>query len=196
MRREAFDKVLLDAARGAGAEVREGSARHRPGRRGRPGGRGDLPERRRPETVRARLVIGADGRRSVVARRLGLLREHRSLRKFAVRGYWDGMEGLEALGEMHVGGGGYCGIAPLSPRRANVTFVLDRREMAAGGRGPRGVLPAGAAPLAAPAGAASRMPRSSALRARSGPWPWRRARLGARRAPRGRLGRVLRSLHR
>jgi flavin-dependent dehydrogenase len=34
---------------------------------------------------------------------------------------------------MHVGGGGYCGIAPLSPRRANVTFVLDRTEMAAAG---------------------------------------------------------------
>jgi flavin-dependent dehydrogenase len=32
---------------------------------------------------------------------------------------------------MHVGGGGYCGVAPLSPRLANVAFVLDRREMAA-----------------------------------------------------------------
>ena len=34
---------------------------------------------------------------------------------------------------MHVGGGGYCGIAPLSPTLANVAFVLDRREMAAAG---------------------------------------------------------------
>lgn len=133
MRREAFDKVLLDAARDAGAEVREGVR-----------ATGLLLEDgivagvtcedgHGPETLRARLVIGADGRRSVVARRLGLLREHRSLRKFAVRGYWDGMDGLEARGEMHVGGGGYCGIAPLSGARANVTFVLDRREMAAAG---------------------------------------------------------------
>ena len=86
-----------------------------------------------PETIRARLVVGADGRRSVVARRLGLLREHRSLCKFAVRGHWEGMEGLVEWGEMHVGGGGYCGIAPLSARAANVTFVLDRAEMAAAG---------------------------------------------------------------
>jgi len=133
MRREAFDKVLLDAARGAGAEVREGvRATGLVVEDGRVAGV-TCENGGGPETVRARLVIGADGRRSVVARRLGLLREHRSLRKFAVRGYWDGMEGLEALGEMHVGGGGYCGIAPLSPRRANVTFVLDRREMAAAG---------------------------------------------------------------
>jgi len=133
MRREAFDKVLLDGARASGAEVREGvrvtglvtqdgtvtGVTCQDGRGG--------------ETIRARLVIGADGRRSVVARRLGLLHEHPTLRKFAVRGYWDGMDGLETLGEMHVGGGGYCGIAPLSAARANVTFVLDRREMAAAG---------------------------------------------------------------
>jgi geranylgeranyl reductase family protein len=132
-RREAFDQVLLDRARGAGAEVREGvRATGLVVEDGRVAGV-TCENGAGPETIRGRLVIGADGRRSVVARGLGLLREHRSLRKFAVRGYWDGMEGLEALGEMHVGGGGYCGIAPLSPRRANVTFVLDRREMAAAG---------------------------------------------------------------
>jgi flavin-dependent dehydrogenase len=81
----------------------------------------------------ARVVVAADGRRSMVARALGLLHEHRSLRKFAVRGYWDGMQGLEERGEMHVGGRGYCGIAPLSPTTANVAFVLDRAEMAAAG---------------------------------------------------------------
>ena len=84
-----------------------------------------------PRTIRARLVAGADGRRSVVARRLGLLRPHTRLRRFAVRGHWEGAEGLVELGEMHVGGGGYCGIAPLSPTLANVAFVLDRREMRA-----------------------------------------------------------------
>jgi flavin-dependent dehydrogenase len=132
-RRESLDAVLLDAARAAGAEVREGV---------RATGlvfasgvvAGVICENGvGPETLRARLVIGADGRRSVVARRLGLLREHRSLCKFAVRGHWDGMEGLEERGEMHVGGGGYCGIAPLGPRWANVTFVLDRAEMGAAG---------------------------------------------------------------
>ena len=131
MRRERLDRVLVDRAREAGVEVREGA--RVAGLVWRDGtvegvtavnGAG-------PETLRARLVIGADGRRSVVARRLGLLREHPRLRKFAVRGYWSGMEGLEERGQMHVGGGGYCGVAPLSASEANVTFVVDRPEMAA-----------------------------------------------------------------
>jgi geranylgeranyl reductase family protein len=133
VRREHLDRVLLDRARQAGVEVREGL--RVAGLLQRAGivegvtavnGSG-------PEATRGRLVIGADGRRSVVARRLGLLCEHRRLRKFAVRGYWEGMQGLEERGEMHGGGGGYCGVAPLSPTRANVTFVLDRREMSAAG---------------------------------------------------------------
>jgi flavin-dependent dehydrogenase len=64
-----------------------------------------------------------------VARGLGLLREHPRLRRFAVRGYWEGMEGLGDVGEMHVGGGGYCGIAPLGRDHANVAFVLDARAI-------------------------------------------------------------------
>jgi geranylgeranyl reductase family protein len=132
-RRDAFDQVLLDGARAVGAEIREGvRATGLVFEDGVVAGI-TCEDGVGPETIRARLVIGADGRRSVVARRLGLLREHRSLCKFAVRGHWDGMEGLEERGEMHVGGGGYCGIAPLSPRRANVTFVLDRTEMGAAG---------------------------------------------------------------
>jgi flavin-dependent dehydrogenase len=58
-----------------------------------------------------------------------LLREHARLRRFAVRGHWQGMEALGEVGEMHVGGGGYCGIAPLSHTVANVAFVLDVREL-------------------------------------------------------------------
>lgn len=131
VRREAFDQALLDRARSEGVEVREGV--RATGLLFQDGAVVGVTceDGRGPESHRARLVIGADGRRSVVARRLGLLRAHRSLRKFAVRGYWEGVEGLEERGEMHVGGGGYCGIAPLSPTRANVTFVLDREEMAA-----------------------------------------------------------------
>jgi geranylgeranyl reductase family protein len=131
VRRERFDRVLLERAREAGVEVREGM--RATGLLWRAGAVEGVTavNGRGPETLRARLVVGADGRRSVVARRLGLLREHRRLRKFAVRGYWEGMQGLEERGEMHGGGGGYCGVAPLSPTRANVTFVLDRREMLA-----------------------------------------------------------------
>src|SRR5436189_118511 len=74
----------------------------------------ELEHGRGSEAWAARLVVGADGRRSRVARSLGLLHEHPWLRKFALRGYWEGMEGLCENGEMHVAAGGYCGVAPLS----------------------------------------------------------------------------------
>jgi flavin-dependent dehydrogenase len=57
------------------------------------------------------------------------------LRKFAVRGYWKGVEGLTDHGEMHVTRGGYCGIAPLGDGEANVTFVLDQDAMRPAGGG-------------------------------------------------------------
>lgn len=129
IRRKAFDCALLDAVREAGVEVRDGTrALDLVFDKGRVSGI-TCQNGKAPEALAARLVIGAEGRRSVVARKLGLLREHGSLRKFAVRGYWDGVQGLGERGEMHVGGGGYCGIAPLSATSANVAFVLDRAGM-------------------------------------------------------------------
>ena len=129
IRRKILDRALLEAARDAGVEVREGTrALDLVLDHGRVSGV-VCQSGAAPETLSARLVVGADGRRSVVARKLGLLREHRSLRKFAVRGYWEGVQGLGEHGEMHVGGGGYCGLAPLSATSANVAFVLDRAGM-------------------------------------------------------------------
>ena len=135
VRRWCLDRALLECARAAGVEVREG-VRARDVVR--PDGvvRGVVLEGMdAPEPVAARLVVAADGRRSVIARRLGLLREHRRLRKFAVRGYWKGVEGLTDHGEMHVTRGGYCGIAPLGVDEANITFVLDQAEMRPAGGG-------------------------------------------------------------
>ncbi len=133
VRRRALDHALLRAARDAGAEVREGTRvvdllRDAGGR---VTGVAVAGDEQRPTNVTARLVIAADGRRGVVARRLGLLREHPRLRKFALRGYWDGMQGLGPWGELHVTRGAYCGVAPLGPTLANVAFVVDRRELRA-----------------------------------------------------------------
>jgi menaquinone-9 beta-reductase len=129
VRRLALDAALLDVARAAGADVREGvrvtdlvrEAGAVAGVLADAGGQ--------TRVYRARFTAAADGRRSVVARTLGLLREHPRLRRFAVRGHWEGVEGLSDFGEMHVGGGGYCGVAPLGATLANVAFVLDRGEM-------------------------------------------------------------------
>jgi flavin-dependent dehydrogenase len=137
LRRAHLDQALLERARDAGVEVREGVSVEGVLRsNGRVEGMLLRPADAPPgsaEPCRAHVVVGAEGRRSVIARRLGLLAEHRRFRKFAVRGYWQGIEGLGAHGEMHVSGRGYCGIAPLSATSGNVAFVLDRREMAAAG---------------------------------------------------------------
>jgi geranylgeranyl reductase family protein len=129
LRRLALDHALLQSARASGVEVAEGArvvSLLRP--------RGpvegvvvETQEERR--AIRARVVVGADGRSSVVARSLGLLREHPRLRRFSVRGHWEGVAGLSDTGEMHVARGGYCGVAPLSSTRANVAFVIGQQEM-------------------------------------------------------------------
>jgi menaquinone-9 beta-reductase len=130
LRRLVLDAALVEHARARGVEVREGTRvtallRHEGHVRGvvaeTPAG---------PVSLAARVVVGAEGRNSRVAASLGLRRPHRWLRRFAVRGYWEGMEGLGDHGEMHVGGGGYCGVAPLSPTLANVAFVLDPSALA------------------------------------------------------------------
>jgi flavin-dependent dehydrogenase len=130
LRRLALDAALVAAARDAGARVLEGARVH--GLLFDAGSVAGVRLEQDGETreVRARLVAGADGRHSVVARSLDLLHEDSRLRRFAVRGHWEATEGLSDLGEMHVVEGGYCGVAPLSATLANVAFVLDRRELA------------------------------------------------------------------
>lgn len=129
LRREALDAALLERARAAGVAVREGV---RATGVVRSAGRVTGVEccgPEGPELLGARLVVVADGRDSVVARRLGRLRAHPRLRRFAVRAHFEGVQGLSGNGEMHVTGGAYCGIAPLSESQANVAIVVDAREM-------------------------------------------------------------------
>jgi len=130
LRRTVLDSLLLEAARRAGVEVREGVRVSAPWlEAGRVVGvRPDDSQSPAPP-IAARLVIAADGRTSRLGHALGLLRQDRRLSKFAVRGHWSDVEGLVELGEMHVAPGGYCGVAPLSPREANIAFVLDRTDL-------------------------------------------------------------------
>jgi flavin-dependent dehydrogenase len=130
LRRLRLDAALLDVARHAGAEIREGVRVTGLLREGGAVAGVLADEGGEPRSIRSRVTVGADGRRSVVARGLGLLRENPRMRRFAVRGHWEGMEALSEFGEMHGGGRGYCGVAPLSPTLANVTFVLDRADLA------------------------------------------------------------------
>jgi flavin-dependent dehydrogenase len=80
-----------------------------------------------PLRLPALLTIAADGRRSVVARALGLARHPAHPRRWAFGTYVSGVAGLTAMGEMHIRRGFYLGVAPLSPEVANVCVVTGPR---------------------------------------------------------------------
>ncbi len=80
--------------------------------------------------IPARVTIAADGRRSVLAFGLGLAWHPASPRRWAVGGYFEGVDGLASRGEMHVRRGFYLGVAPVPGGLANVCLVTaDRRGL-------------------------------------------------------------------
>ncbi|HKV85043.1 MAG TPA: FAD-dependent oxidoreductase [Ktedonobacterales bacterium] len=130
--RTILDAALVDAARDAGAEARENwrlsainwDATKRAWRLSATRAGGE-------ESISARILIGADGVHSLVARRLGLRLEART-RKIAIVAHLRGIEGLSEYGEMHVANRRYVGIAPMEPpsdtARCNVAMVVDERR--------------------------------------------------------------------
>lgn len=84
-------------------------------------------------TIRARLTIGADGLRSVVARRLGGVTSS-APRRMAFVTHVRGVSGLGSTAEMHVGPDGYVGLNPLGDDLTNVALVI-RSERASESRG-------------------------------------------------------------
>lgn len=83
--------------------------------------------------VRARLVIGADGLHSRVAHRLGTVRRGRRTRVALVT-HAAGVTGMGGVGEMHVSGVGYLGLAPVGRGLTNLALVVDRRRVVPEGR--------------------------------------------------------------
>jgi flavin-dependent dehydrogenase len=136
--RTTFDTILRDAAQEAGAVVREGVSVE------------DLLRddqgvcgvmTRQPDglrlPVRARVVVGADGLRSVVARRLGVRRTGPPQR-VAFTAHVAGAGGVGDVGEMHVGRVGYVGLGPIGDGLTTVALVLPRTELRRRARDPRG----------------------------------------------------------
>jgi menaquinone-9 beta-reductase len=74
-------------------------------------------------TLHAPLVIGADGRASVVAQRLGCRHPHR-LRRMAVTTYVSGIDGCRDFGEIFVDPPDYAILNPLAPERINLSVVV------------------------------------------------------------------------
>jgi geranylgeranyl reductase family protein len=125
--RRVLDAILLAAAARAGVDVRERSAVEDVAREAGAvtGVRVRWPGGAR-EALTARVVVGADGLRSVVARRLGP-RVTTPPRRVAFTVHVAGVAGLGDVGEMHVGRGGYVGLGPIGGGIATLALVVPAR---------------------------------------------------------------------
>jgi menaquinone-9 beta-reductase len=124
--RAAFDSRLLDLARDAGVQVATGT---RVSDLERTGSRTEGVRLADGGSVRARLVVGADGLRSVVSRRLGLVRRAPELRKVALTAHVDGCSLPEGRGVLETFPWGVIGLAPLPGDAANVAMVLGEEAI-------------------------------------------------------------------
>src|SRR5437870_3671979 len=130
--RTTFDTILVAAAARAGAQVRQattvenllweggavaGVTARSCNPKGLPDGRGQRV------TCHARLVVGADGLRSVVARRLGLVRSSPP-RRVAFSAHVADVAGIDGVGELHVGERGYVGLGPIGGGVTTVALVV------------------------------------------------------------------------
>lgn len=127
LRRIALDPILLDRARAAGAEVREGAqvcdlVRDASGR---VTGVRVLRSSGGSETLHAPLVVGADGLRSLVARRLGLARTSRWPRRLGLVAHFERFGGMQEWGELHVERDvGYVGLATVDGGLTNASMAI------------------------------------------------------------------------
>ena len=83
------------------------------------------------ETVRAAVLVGADGLHSRVAGALGVARRSgRTRAAFVARA--EAVDAMGDVGEMHVVAGGYVGLADVGGGITNIAAVVDRRAMPPG----------------------------------------------------------------
>src|SRR5260370_6346191 len=134
--RPVFDTILRDAAVRAGVESREDSTvEELVFDAGAVGGFVVRTGEGSREAIKARVVIGADGLNSVVARRLGVRTEH-APRRVAYTAHIADVQGVGDAGEMHVGRSGYVGLGPVGGGLTTVALVLPLAAVRAGGRHP------------------------------------------------------------
>ncbi|MDQ7008066.1 MAG: NAD(P)/FAD-dependent oxidoreductase [Acidobacteriota bacterium] len=131
LRREVFDRILLDRARARrGVEFAEGvRIGHllRDGR-GRVVGAAGTDRSGREVEFRARFTVGADGVRSRVVRDLGLARPTRWLRRHALVARYEGVPPLDT-GEVHLFDSGYFAGCSVDQGLFTLNLVMASRSL-------------------------------------------------------------------
>jgi flavin-dependent dehydrogenase len=139
IRRTILDAIVLDGARTAGARVEEllRVTDVVKDQSGRVNGVSVIGPDGTARTLTSRLVVGADGLRSVVGKRLGLTYTSRFFpKRLALVAHYTNVGGVGALGEMHVDHQGYFGIVDVGLGLMNVAVVvpISRAEEIGEGR--------------------------------------------------------------
>ena len=104
----------------------------------------------RDAILRARVVVGADGLRSIIATRLGAVSRRPRIHRLSLTAHIDRALLGDDVGEMHTGHGLCVGIAPVtaSGTRCNITVVVDADRLGrAAARDPRAFMAAAFAQL-------------------------------------------------
>jgi menaquinone-9 beta-reductase len=109
LERTSVEELLYEGGVVAGAVVLDRTSRHR-------------------HCLKARLTVGADGLRSLVARRLGP-RRHGSARRIAFVAHVSGVAGMSASAELHFGEHGYIGLNQIGHNQTNVAVVVPAHRV-------------------------------------------------------------------
>jgi flavin-dependent dehydrogenase len=132
--RRILDFELLGAARAAGAAVLERArVEDLLYEQGGVAGAVVRDQTGRRHSIRARLTVGADGLRSLVARRLGR-RKYGASRRIAFVAHVAGVHGMGPSAELHFREQGYLGLNQIGGGQTNVALVVPS-ERAAHARG-------------------------------------------------------------
>ena len=124
-----FDALLFDAARKAGAECHEGWRVVNLIREGGSVAGVVADSEGRSRSFTASVTIGADGRNSVVSRRLRLFAWHPSHRKVALLRRFQVPVDLGDVGEVYLGKTGYSILNPQGRGVVNIGVVVDQRNL-------------------------------------------------------------------